>query len=91
MKTKLFPPPVAPYDAAEHLDRIKQQEEAGIDYYPWLPRVLATIAGGVLWGLVFVLIFCVWISGNDSFGDIIAAFSLGFIIPVIFSIPFLWK
>lgn len=91
MKTKLFPPPVAPYDAAEHLERMKEQEESQIDYYPWKPRVLATIAGGCVWGIVFVLILCVWISGNDSFGDIVAAFSLGFIIPVIFSIPFLWK
>lgn len=85
MKTKIFPRP-APAPKEQ-----EQQEEPQIDYYPWMPRVLAVLAGGCLWGLAFVLIFCVWISGNDSFGDVCAAFTIGFMIPVIFSIPFLWK
>lgn len=91
MKTKLFPPPAPPYSAIEHADRIVEQQESQIDHYPWLPRVLAVLAGGLLWGVAFVLILCVWISGNNSFGDITAAFALGFIIPTIFAIPFLWR
>ena len=91
MKTKIFPPPVAPYDAVEHLDRMREQAETQIDYYPWAPRVLAALAGGCMWGIIFVLILCVWIHGMSSFGDIIGAFGLGFLIPVIFSVPFLWK
>lgn len=91
MKSKIFPPPVAPYDAAEHLDRIRKQEEDQLDYYPWGARILAILCGGVIWGLILVFILCFWISGQNTFGDYAAAFALGFSIPVIFSVPFLWK
>lgn len=90
MKTKIFPQPLPPYNAAEHAARM-EEKMAQLDQYPWKPRVLASMSGGLLWGVAFVLILCVWISGNNSFGDVTAAFALGFIIPVIFSIPFLWR
>lgn len=90
MKTKIFPPPLAPYSADDHQALIDEQR-AQLDHYPWAPRILAALSGATLWGIAFILVLCVWISGNDSFGDITAAFSLGFIIPIIFSIPFLWR
>lgn len=91
MKTKLFPPPVAPYDVLGHVAKLRAEELSKIDPYPWAPRVLAVLLGGVVWGLIFVLVLCVWLSGNSSFGDVSAAFALGFIIPVVISSPFLWR
>lgn len=91
MNSKIFPPPPAPYDAAEHLERIRKQQEAQLDYYPWAPRVLAALVAAVMWGLIVTYVLCVFIAGQNTIGDYTSSFALGFGIPLVFSVPFLWK
>lgn len=91
MNGKIFPPPIAPYDAAEHLERIRKQQEAQLDYYPWAPRILAALTAASMWGLITLYVLCFIIAGPNDFGDYTSAFALGFGIPIVFSVPFLWK
>lgn len=90
MKTKIFPKKAPRYNAADDIARYQEQLNS-LDYRPWGARILAALAAALLWGIVFVLIFGFGIPHNDDPGDLFACFVIGAGLPLVFSVPFLWK
>lgn len=91
-KAKIFPQPVEPYDIIAHLEQVEADKASKLDYYPWSARILGVLCGAILWGLIFVLVFGLWLGSNDiSANTLLSSFAIGAGLASCFSVPFLWK
>lgn len=90
MKTKIFPPPAPPYSAFQQEARTEVVYNS-LDHNPWGARIAAVLSAALLWGIAFLVIFGFGITNNSAPGDLFACFVIGAGVPVVFSVPFLWK
>ena len=91
-KQKIFPAPVEPYDVVAHLEQIEADKATQIDHYLWSARVAGILCGMVLWGVIFLLVFGLWLGGNYvTANTLISSFAIGAGLAFCFSVPFLWK